>query len=240
MKLPCEMIEDMLPMYADDACSQESAAIIEMHLQNCPECGDYLRVLREDEVIIDPIGDDLKPLQTIQNKWKRGKRVAFVKGVCLTLGAIVLALTLIVSGWYAGYAKFYYQLTEKMERTSWEDRYFTSSDYTAVMDGYRFEVWLPIVLSENGFARVISDSGLVLFVYAGEDGTCTYRFLITDADNQSWTVYLKSDLTPDFESSLFPYRSEREKAHIAQMVKEQEADITAMLHAVYQLWGLNP
>ena len=240
MKLPCEMIEDMLPMYADDACSRETASLIESHLQSCPECSGLLQILWEDEVTIEPIGEDLKPLQAIQNKWKQGRRTAFLKGMCITLGAIVLAVAVTVGSWYTNYAKYYYRLTENMERTSQEDRFFTSSDYTVEMDGYRFEVWLPIALSENGFARVISDSGLILFLHAEDGGAYTYRFYVTDAENQSWIVYLKSDLTPDFESSLFPYRSEREKEHITQTVKEQEAEIAAMLQALYQLWGINP
>lgn len=240
MKLPCEMIEDMLPMYADGECSRESASVIDAHLQTCPECGEYLQLLRNDEEDSELTVEDLKPLQTIQNKWRQGKREAFLKGVCITVGVAVLAVAVMIGSWYASYGKYFYQLTEKMERTTQEDRFFTSSDYTTVMNGHRFEVWLPIVLSENGFARVISDSGLVLFLNVGEDGAYTYRFYMTDMDNQSWIVYLKSDLTPDFESNLFPYRSEREKQHIAQMVKEQEADIEAMLCAVHQLWGLNP
>ena len=34
MKLPCKVIEDMLPMYYDKVCSQESAALVEEHLRS--------------------------------------------------------------------------------------------------------------------------------------------------------------------------------------------------------------
>ena len=42
MKLSCKVIEDMLPMYYDKVCSEESAALVEEHLRSCPRCGQML------------------------------------------------------------------------------------------------------------------------------------------------------------------------------------------------------
>ena len=34
----CEIVQDLLPLYVDGACSESSAAMIKDHLENCPQC----------------------------------------------------------------------------------------------------------------------------------------------------------------------------------------------------------
>ena len=97
---------------------------------------------------------------------------------------------------------------------------------------------MPIVYSKTGFARVMSGNGVILFVYPQPGGTYLFRFMVTDEDEQSWTVYLKSDLTPDFENHPFPHRSEWEKEHIQQLVAAKKGEIREMLDAVYQFWEI--
>ncbi len=50
MKVPCNTIRDLLPLYADDACSEESRKMVEEHLQECPECSKMLEQLRDSEI----------------------------------------------------------------------------------------------------------------------------------------------------------------------------------------------
>lgn len=38
MRLPCKVIEDLLPLYHDGVCSPESAALVEEHLAGCGKC----------------------------------------------------------------------------------------------------------------------------------------------------------------------------------------------------------
>ena len=38
MKTDCNIIRDLLPLYADDVCSKESRALVDEHLQECPDC----------------------------------------------------------------------------------------------------------------------------------------------------------------------------------------------------------
>lgn len=48
--MECEVIRDLLPLYADDACSEQSRALVREHLLDCPECRDMLRRLKENEI----------------------------------------------------------------------------------------------------------------------------------------------------------------------------------------------
>ncbi len=38
MRLPCEIVQDLLPLYEDELCSPTSEAAVEEHLRDCPHC----------------------------------------------------------------------------------------------------------------------------------------------------------------------------------------------------------
>lgn len=38
MNKQCEIVQDLLPLYVDGACSESSSEIIKEHLETCPEC----------------------------------------------------------------------------------------------------------------------------------------------------------------------------------------------------------
>ena len=50
MKTDCEVIRDLLPLYADDVCSGSSRQLIEEHLEECPDCTAVLERLRNSEI----------------------------------------------------------------------------------------------------------------------------------------------------------------------------------------------
>ena len=50
MKTDCEVIRDLLPLYADDACSDESRRLVDEHLAECPDCSGMLQRLKNNEI----------------------------------------------------------------------------------------------------------------------------------------------------------------------------------------------
>ena len=50
MKYDCDGIHDLLPLYADDACSKRSREMVEEHLQECPDCYAMAAMLRKTEI----------------------------------------------------------------------------------------------------------------------------------------------------------------------------------------------
>ena len=50
MKTDCDVIRDLLPLYADDVCSGASRQIIDEHLKECPDCSAVLEKLRSSEI----------------------------------------------------------------------------------------------------------------------------------------------------------------------------------------------
>ena len=61
MKLSCSVIQDMIPMYYDKVCSKESAALIEEHIKECPNCSHTLSELCSEFETPERIIDDVKP-----------------------------------------------------------------------------------------------------------------------------------------------------------------------------------
>jgi hypothetical protein len=48
--MECDVIRDLLPLYADDACSEQSRHIVNEHLLDCADCRDMLQKLKENEI----------------------------------------------------------------------------------------------------------------------------------------------------------------------------------------------
>lgn len=53
MKYDCNIIGDLLPLYIDGACSQQSSEMIEEHLKECKSCSILCESMRESETQID-------------------------------------------------------------------------------------------------------------------------------------------------------------------------------------------
>ena len=85
MKLSCKVIEDMLPIYYDGLCSEESAALVEEHLKECPHCSHILAELRSEITTPKKNVDDAKPLKKIQKSYKKMKTLWLIAVVVILL-----------------------------------------------------------------------------------------------------------------------------------------------------------
>ena len=54
MNLNCGIAEDLLPLYLEDSCSQDSRAALEEHLNGCPACRDKLARMQNPSVASPP------------------------------------------------------------------------------------------------------------------------------------------------------------------------------------------
>ena len=88
MRIPCDIIQDLLPLYADDACSALSKREVGLHLRTCAQCAGKLQQTRADHQ--SPESEEAAPVKAAAAAWKRGTHKAFLKGGCIVL--IVVAL----------------------------------------------------------------------------------------------------------------------------------------------------
>lgn len=105
MNKHCEVIRDLLPLYADDVCSETSRELIEKHIQECPECSAMLEKLRSHEIETD-LREEREQVMEYQAKRFR-RRSATVGSVVSGLFMIPVLVCLIVNltsgsplGWF--------------------------------------------------------------------------------------------------------------------------------------------
>lgn len=70
MKLPCELIRDLLPLYHDGVCNEVSKALVQDHLKDCQPCTDALNALDAELRMPKLEADAAKPLKSIRKKWR--------------------------------------------------------------------------------------------------------------------------------------------------------------------------
>lgn len=90
MKVSCEVVQDLLPLYHDGVCSKDSTEIVDAHLQDCEVCKRMLADMDAD--IMPEALEEAKPLFSIQINWNNVRRKAFLKGM-----AIAVCLFLVIS-----------------------------------------------------------------------------------------------------------------------------------------------
>lgn len=94
MNLPCKVIEDLLPLYHDGVCSEESKNLVEEHIATCAHCKDVLHSLKE-ETAPDRV-DASTALGAFQNALKRVQWAALRKGAVITA---LICVVLVAAFW---------------------------------------------------------------------------------------------------------------------------------------------
>ena len=67
----CEMIRDLIPLYSEGLCSDESKKIVEEHTKNCDSCRKLLETLPTDTTPKSPVPDEGKAFRKVRKKMKR-------------------------------------------------------------------------------------------------------------------------------------------------------------------------
>lgn len=107
MKVSCIIIRDLLPLYHDNVCSEESRELIEGHIKTCEDCKSELEKYNMEIKGVNYIDkkaniEEAKTINTIAKKWKRDKKVSFFAGTTLVsiIGCIFSAVSYNLAGSY--------------------------------------------------------------------------------------------------------------------------------------------
>ena len=90
MKISCEIIKDLLPLYVDGVCSEESKKLVEKHLKECDSCREEYELLNDNIHMNQPKFDETKIVEEASKVLKKEKRKSFI------IGEIVLVLICII------------------------------------------------------------------------------------------------------------------------------------------------
>ena len=91
----CEVIRDLLLLYVDDACSEETRRVIDEHTQTCPDCANMLKQLQSHEIEEDLREEKNEVIRYQARRFKR--RSAAVGSVIAGLFMIPILVCLIVN-----------------------------------------------------------------------------------------------------------------------------------------------
>ena len=96
MNYPCNLIQDLLPLYHDGVCSKESAEIIENHLSECTVCKECLAALGEtDKLIIKPENTEHEMKKAAS--FQAVKKKMFRKQILIVVLSVVILSALLVA-----------------------------------------------------------------------------------------------------------------------------------------------
>lgn len=102
MKITCDIIQDLLPLYCDRVCSEDSKQAIEAHLQECEQCREDLLRMQEDIKGVALQANECQIVEAAETAWKKGKKRAFIKGCLIVLlGLAMLVGTYTAFHWFS-------------------------------------------------------------------------------------------------------------------------------------------
>lgn len=90
MKISCDIIKDILPLYAEDMVSQPTKDMVNDHLAECEGCTKELEALRKPQKL--PVEADVIALKRVEAAIRRRK-------VLTVAAAIMTMLALVVTAW---------------------------------------------------------------------------------------------------------------------------------------------
>ena len=111
MKLPCEMMEDLLPLYAEDMATNATRAAVEEHLKDCEACRKRLETIRKEPMR----HAETIPLEKVRAELRLRRLLAVVAAVCATMTLLLTVFAWNSKSIYVPYVK------ENVSVVTWED-----------------------------------------------------------------------------------------------------------------------
>lgn len=91
MTLPCELVQDLLPLYHDGVCSNVSKEMMKAHLDRCEGCRKLLQALDTDVEAVREM-NTARPLVSVSRQWKKTLKHSLWKGVGITVLTVSVLL----------------------------------------------------------------------------------------------------------------------------------------------------
>lgn len=195
MKISCNMIRDILPLYVEDMASQDTRDLVEEHIASCENCKKRLEEMRTFEE--PPVDTDIAPLRNIQNTLRKKKLQTIILSVMVTLVFAVVTIAYLTTPAYISYNENAVSIIEKDDGTvllnfSEEVSGYNVNQYPAADNsGYVYDIttwetiWQQKINKNNLENTVLNPNGetVASIYYYNTDGienTLIYGDPITD------------------------------------------------------------
>ncbi|SHO53288.1 DUF4825 domain-containing protein [Anaerocolumna xylanovorans] len=91
MEKTCDIIKDLLPLYIDGVCSEDSKRAVEEHIEGCESCKRELESYKGEISAVDRQEEEV--IKKISSRWKRSKTKALLTGILAMAVVIVFGIS---------------------------------------------------------------------------------------------------------------------------------------------------
>ena len=94
--MKCGIVQDLLPLYCDNVCSEDTRQAVEEHLLSCPDCKKRLERMEEQSEPVKSLPSEDAKIRVLRGTKKRFSRQR--RRAILTAVAVMAVLSLVVIG----------------------------------------------------------------------------------------------------------------------------------------------
>lgn len=246
MSKQCKVVEDLLPLYHDGICSEESRQIVEEHLSQCEHCRKLLDQI-DGELVSPATKDaDIKPLEGISKAVKRGKKNALFAGISIAMVVVLVLFVGLSIRWYSQEYSYYaafgegrvphsnYELNE--DGSIKQSIVVDASKYTWYDDTYRYDVVVPGFLSRAGhveMARLDNTENEHIDVGISRWNNTEYVFHVSIARNGDYYYFMVDSAMKQFY--LDHWTDEMIQEQTAELAKHKE-EVQTLINDAMAMW----
>ena len=173
IKVSCEIIQDLLPLYAEGLASVPSQALVEEHLTGCPDCTQRLEQLTAPP----PLPDAAAPLKQLKRHLWRRRLSAILLSALLVAVLMASLFSFLTAPQYFPYESGLISVTEAengLLRISFRQD-VTRYDLSGDLNGIHISAWTTLLDQWSGRAGAQDQlfqfqNGISLPIYYVNDG----------------------------------------------------------------------
>ncbi|MBO7394851.1 MAG: zf-HC2 domain-containing protein [Ruminococcus sp.] len=250
-EISCNTIIDLMPIYKENSCSEETRLLVEEHLSGCKSC----RSLSEAFYVSEPVKAELpNEAETFRKVGRKLKRSRFTKAMAVLMCFCVILFAAVNGAWYFLKYRPMKQMCKGMHQLGTGDFAAAPTDrklavYVDTDDDYFYAVRLPNYLNftmgtvtvapigamsidESG-ANCYDSSGPILTIPYDVFGTDHYFVDCSSADSGEGFVFE----TDTGLSKPFVSIPGQEDAKINAILETHKDELSAMKKAAEDKWG---
>ncbi len=129
MKITCEVIQDLLPLFVDNILSGDSCHLVEEHLETCDACQKVWKELRKEQHYIEDPDSKNEIEREAKAAFRGVRRSILIKRVLAVCLSIVCVLATVRAGYYFYAEKQTYIPFEESGLVMEGDRLYASKTY---------------------------------------------------------------------------------------------------------------
>lgn len=233
MSKQCKIIEDLLPLYYDGVCSEESKQMVEEHLSQCEECSILFSKI-EGEIVSPNKDEDLKILEGISKAVRKGRRKSLITGILITLAVVILIFAGLSTWWYYHVYSYYSAFAERHTTTLVKDNIKSTEIYTWCDDTYQYDVNVPDFLDFGGFAgmsRLDNNESrtIELAITRWDNEKYIFHIFVNDADEIRYFIV-------DDELNLYGNYSEEQMNEKREELNKYKDIVQEIIYDAIEMW----